>query len=61
MPRIFTPNELPSQLVQELDNAILGLEKDLEREFGNPEKPLLVSVRSGALVTTLGLGMVLKY
>lgn len=48
-------NKLPAQLTQELDAAISALEKDLGREFGNPEKPLLVSVRSGAKFSMPGM------
>ena len=48
-------NKLPAQLTQELDAAISALEKDLGREFGNPDKPLLVSVRSGAKFSMPGI------
>jgi pyruvate,orthophosphate dikinase len=48
-------NKLPAQLTQELDAAISALENDLGREFGNPEKPLLVSVRSGAKFSMPGM------
>jgi pyruvate, orthophosphate dikinase len=48
-------NKLPAQLTQELDAAISALEKDLGREFGNPDKPLLVSVRSGAKFSMPGM------
>jgi pyruvate, orthophosphate dikinase len=47
--------KLPAQLTQELDAAISALENDLGREFGNPEKPLLVSVRSGAKFSMPGM------
>ena len=48
-------NKLPAQLTKELDAAISALEKDLGREFGNPDKPLLVSVRSGAKFSMPGM------
>jgi pyruvate,orthophosphate dikinase len=47
--------KLPASLLDELDKAIAGLEKDLGKEFGNPEKPLLVSVRSGAKFSMPGM------
>jgi pyruvate,orthophosphate dikinase len=56
--------EVPADLFTELDFAISQLEKTLDKEFGNPKKPLLVSVRSGAkfsmpgmMETVLNVGM----
>ena len=36
--------EVPATLFKELDSSIAQLEKSLDKEFGNPKKPLLVSV-----------------
>lgn len=47
--------KLPDSLVTELESAIAGLEKELGKEFGNPAKPLLVSVRSGAKFSMPGM------
>ena len=40
--------KIPESLPKELERALSNLEKELGKEFGNPAKPLLVSVRSGA-------------
>ncbi|MCA9608814.1 MAG: pyruvate, phosphate dikinase, partial [Myxococcales bacterium] len=55
---------LPDWLWPEIDEALAGLEKELDAGFGDPKRPLLVSVRSGAAVsmpgmmdTVLNLGM----
>ena len=47
--------KLPDSLIAELEIAIAGLEKELGKEFGNPAKPLLVSVRSGAKFSMPGM------
>ncbi len=56
--------EIPTTLFSELDASIGQLEKDLGKEFGNAQKPLLVSVRSGGkfsmpgmMETVLNVGM----
>ncbi len=56
--------EIPATLFQELERAIQDLEKSVDKEFGSPLKPLLVSVRSGAkfsmpgmMETVLNVGM----
>jgi pyruvate,orthophosphate dikinase len=56
--------EVPVTLFEEVEFAISQLEKELGKEFGNPNKPLLVSVRSGAkfsmpgmMETVLNVGM----
>ena len=55
---------LPPELDDQLAAAIAGINKATGREFGNPEDPLLVSVRSGSrasmpgmMDTVLNLGM----
>ena len=54
----------PKSLPAELDAAMTALEKELGKEFGNPLKPLILSVRSGAkfsmpgmMETVLNVGM----
>ena len=56
--------KIPATLQSEIDGALKDLEKALGKEFGNPAKPLLVSVRSGAkfsmpgmMETVLNVGM----
>jgi len=56
--------KIPESLPGELESALTNLEKELGKEFGNPAKPLLVSVRSGAkfsmpgmMETVLNVGM----
>jgi len=55
---------LPEELSSEIDASIARLEEITERNFGDPENPLLLSVRSGAqfsmpgmMDTILNLGM----
>ena len=55
---------MPATLPGEIAASLEFLEKSLNKEFGNPEKPLLVSVRSGAkfsmpgmMETVLNVGM----
>ena len=63
--REFLVNEkIPDALPAQLEAALANLEKELGKEFGNPAKPLLVSVRSGAkfsmpgmMETVLNVGM----
>ncbi len=45
----------PKGLKKEVDENIKKLEKAMNLEFGNPKKPLLVSVRSGAAVSMPGM------
>src|SRR6266700_2961936 len=40
--------QIPSEIQQEIDRAIDKLEKQMDQKLGDPENPLLVSVRSGA-------------
>ena len=46
---------LPSELIDEVKSAIADVEKQMERTFGGSEKPLLVSVRSGAKFSMPGM------
>ncbi len=45
----------PQGLTQEVQEALSRLEKIMGRRFGDPEKPLLVSVRSGAAISMPGM------
>ena len=56
--------KIPETLPVQLENALKNLERELNKEFDNPSKPLLVSVRSGAkfsmpgmMETVLNVGM----
>lgn len=48
----FTIND---KILSEIDNHIKELEKESSKNFGDPNKPLLVSVRSGARVSMPGM------
>jgi len=57
-------NEIPAELWEEVLESLKTVEEDMGRTFGDPENPLLLSVRSGAAVsmpgmmdTVLNLGM----
>src|SRR3954451_5394805 len=41
-------NQVPEQVQDEIDKQLVQLEKKMGRKLGDPEKPLLLSVRSGA-------------
>lgn len=45
----------PRALRTEIAQALTGLEREMERGFGDPERPLLLSVRSGAQVSMPGM------
>jgi pyruvate,orthophosphate dikinase len=45
----------PGGLKAEVENALARLEKEMGRRFGDPERPLLVSVRSGARASMPGM------
>ncbi|MFN0007069.1 MAG: pyruvate, phosphate dikinase [Planctomycetota bacterium] len=45
----------PAGLEQEVSRALRGVEAEVGRRFGDPENPLLVSVRSGARVSMPGM------
>ncbi len=60
----LSSGEFPAGLEEEIKNALKDLEISTGHEFGNPAKPLLVSVRSGAkfsmpgmMETVLNVGM----
>lgn len=60
----LSSGEMPSGLISEINNSLNDLEKSLDKKFGDPTKPLLVSVRSGAkfsmpgmMETVLNVGM----
>ena len=48
-------NQYPEDLEQQVDVALKQVESAMGMEFGNPENPLLVSVRSGARVSMPGM------
>ena len=45
----------PDELKQEVQNAIKKVESIMDQEFGDPENPLLVSIRSGARQSMPGM------
>lgn len=45
----------PSELTSQVDEAIKKVAAIVEKDFGNPENPLLVSVRSGARASMPGM------
>jgi len=47
--------ELPDGLEAEIEQHLAGLEEKTGKRFGDPEDPLLVSVRSGAAVSMPGM------
>lgn len=47
--------QLPNSLIDEVKMHIQAVEKSTERGFGNPDNPLLVSVRSGAAMSMPGM------
>jgi pyruvate, orthophosphate dikinase len=47
--------ELPQDLWEEIQEHLRGLEKRMERRFGDVERPLVVSVRSGAPFSMPGM------
>jgi pyruvate,orthophosphate dikinase len=60
----LSTGQIPSELKIGIEKSLIDLEKSLDKEFGNPAKPLLVSVRSGAkfsmpgmMETVLNVGM----
>ena len=57
MCEIFYKNnkQLPGFLKKEIIKAIEALDQEMGCQFGNPKKPLLVSVRSGARVSMPGM------
>ena len=47
--------KMPVGLISEINNSLNDLEKSLDKKFGDPTKPLLVSVRSGAKFSMPGM------
>ncbi len=47
--------KLPPDVVQEVRKAVRRLEKDSGKGFGDPRRPLLISVRSGAALSMPGM------
>lgn len=48
-------NQLPKRFAGQLQRALQRLERQTGKEFGNPDNPLLVSVRSGAQASMPGM------
>lgn len=48
-------HQLPSDLMDQVRGAMAELERDTGRRFGDPDDPLLVSVRSGAVLSMPGM------
>ena len=46
---------LPEEIRAQIENSLAWLEKQAGKKFGDPENPLLVSVRSGAPVSMPGM------
>lgn len=54
--RAFSQNgQLPKRVAGQFDRALRTLERQTGKEFGNPDNPLLVSVRSGAQASMPGM------
>ncbi len=47
--------KIPSTLWDEIIKSVETIEEDMDSKFGDPENPLLVSVRSGAAVSMPGM------
>src|SRR5690606_8895102 len=47
--------ELPEGLVEEIGEHLRGVERAMDRRFGDPTNPLLLSVRSGARFSMPGM------
>ena len=47
--------KLPGGLMEQVDRAMVDLEKKTGKKFGDPDDPLLVSVRSGAAMSMPGM------
>ena len=50
-----TELSLPGWLWPEIDQAMVEVERTVEAKFGDPQRPLLVSVRSGAAISMPGM------
>jgi len=51
----YMENGIPNGLEKEIRSAVKKLEKQAGKKFGDPENPLLVSVRSGAAASMPGM------
>lgn len=51
----LSSGQIPTELKSGIKKSLIDLEKSLDKEFGNPAKPLLVSVRSGAKFSMPGM------
>ncbi|UCF02116.1 MAG: pyruvate, phosphate dikinase [Deltaproteobacteria bacterium] len=49
------PQRYPTEIQGEVDEALARMESALDLKFGDPEKPLLMSVRSGAAISMPGM------
>ncbi|MGD8253549.1 MAG: pyruvate, phosphate dikinase [Syntrophobacterales bacterium] len=49
------PQRYPAEIQGEVDEAVAKMESTLGLTFGDPEKPLLMSVRSGAAISMPGM------
>jgi pyruvate,orthophosphate dikinase len=49
------PQRYPAEIQGEVDEAVTRMERVLGLKFGDPEKPLLMSVRSGAAISMPGM------
>ena len=47
--------KFPDALEQQVEAALASIEREVDAKFGDPENPLLVSVRSGARVSMPGM------
>ncbi|MDF1699744.1 MAG: PEP/pyruvate-binding domain-containing protein, partial [Planctomycetota bacterium] len=47
--------KLPAEIVAQVRTAVKRLEKETGKGFGDPARPLLVSVRSGAAISMPGM------
>jgi len=45
----------PPELEREVEDALSHVEKIMQARFGDPENPLLVSIRSGAAISMPGM------
>lgn len=54
-PNTTTHKSTQTQKVEEVAAAVKEIEKQTGREFGNPNNPLLFSVRSGAAISMPGM------
>lgn len=48
-------NKYPAGLLEQIDESLLKLEEENNKKFGDPDNPLLLSVRSGARVSMPGM------